>query len=569
MDLVPQCLGARIAAPSAGNLVRKPMLKTSIAVRVTARRVLVALCGMAFASGSAHGTDIWLGGTDPVVRRTSYKDETPTDYMQLFDDNAPWANAAANIKAFKTTTQFVVEATDEQLTEMFTSLKNRKISFAMETLMLPVGNNGCGKGIEGYLDPHGLQLVLDRIRRLGGDLRYVAMDEPLWFGHTSNQPNACHSSIESIAADVALRLSVIKKAFPLVEVGDIEPIATPVQPNDWIDEIGHWLDAYQKAAGTPLRFLDADVTWSGPWQSQLKALATHLRANKVSLGIIFDGDGADPSGVAWTTHAEERFTEVESNPSITPQRAILQSWTLQPSQMLPETQPGTMTYLVNRYLARQTVLTLKRTDGRLIGHLSDSHGNPVGQAQITLIAVDGETSAAKSVRALSGDVPATASKAIVGLRINTECGCSGPAKVDIGIVDYHDDGANVALGGPLLINNVDTEFSTNSGEVISRNSTPFLVAARSRFTLEVPMGATAASINSGYLGLIFLNARGQEVERLRLPFQPSSKNIGTVTTDWEGDFSIQLPAATTSLTPSYRATFSGTRGYRLTSAVFQ
>lgn len=83
------------------------------------------------------------------------------------------------------------------------------------------------------------------------------------------------------------------------------------------------------------------------------------------------------------------------------------------------------------------------------------------------------------------------------------------------------------------------------------------------------MGATAASINSGYLGLIFLNARGQEVERLRLPFQPSSKNIGTVTTDWEGDFSIQLPAATTSLTPSYRATFSGTRGYRLTSAVFQ
>ncbi len=45
--------------------------------------------------------------------------------------------------------------------------------------MLPVGDNGCGNGIEGYLDPHGLQLVMDRIRRLGGDLRYVAMDEPL------------------------------------------------------------------------------------------------------------------------------------------------------------------------------------------------------------------------------------------------------------------------------------------------------------------------------------------------------------------------------------------------------
>jgi len=544
--------------------------KRSIDIRSPSlQRVLAALWGIFLLSGSALAAEIWLAGTDPVVRRTSYKDEQPTDYMQLFEDNARWVNAAANVKAFKTTTQFVVGATDEQLAKMFAGLKKRKISFAMETLMLPPGDKGCGKGIEGYLDPNGLQSVIERIRRLGGDLRYVAMDEPLWFGHTSNQPNACHSPIESLAQSVAFRISVIKKVFPDVEIGDIEPMATPEQPNDWMDEINQWIQAYQKATGFPLRFFDADVTWAGPWQSQLRSLTTHLSAAKISFGIIFNGDPTDSTGVAWTTHAEERFSRVENDPTIIPQRAVLQSWTLQPSHMLPETEPGTMTYLVDRYTSRKVILTLNRTNGRLFGRLSDSSGNPVNGQQVVLLAVDGVTASNRSVRTISGEVPATANKGIVGLRINTECGCAGPAKVSIGGVNYRDSGAKVALRSPLLVDNADTEFSARAGETISRNSQPFAVAAGSHFTLEVPMGATDESTNSGFLALIFLDSNGKEVERDRLSFQPAEKNLGTVTTDSGGNFSLQLPAAVTSSNPSYHATFSGHAGYRLASTVLR
>jgi hypothetical protein len=530
---------------------------------------LAVFCGAVFLSNAAQATDVWLAGTDPVVRRTSYKDEQPTDYMQLFEDNAPWTNAAKNTKAFKTTTQFVVGATDEQLSKMFANLKKRKISFAMETLMLPVGDNGCGKGIEGYLDPNGLQSVIERIRRLGGELRYVAMDEPLWFGHTSNQPNACHSSIESIARNVAFRVSVIRKVFPEVAIGDIEPVDSPAQPNDWMDEISQWAEAYRKANGTPLLFFDADVTWSGSWKPQIKSLAERLHTAGISFGMIYDGDATDQSGVAWTTHAEERFTQVESDPSIRPQRAILQSWTLQPTHMLPETEPGTMTYLVNRYLSRGVVLTLERAHGRLFGHLADSSGDPVNGGQVALFAVDGATAAKKSMRTLSGKVPATASKAIVGLRINTECGCSGPAQVSVGALNYRDARANTALRSFLPTNATDTEFSAKAGEAISRNSQPFTVAAGTHFTFEVPMGATSVSIDSGYLALLFLDSNGKEVERTRLPFQPSTEDLGTVTTNSKGDFSLQLPADTTNSNPSYRATFSGGSGYRLTSTVLQ
>jgi hypothetical protein len=535
----------------------------------TKQYMLAVFCGIYFLSNAAPAADIWLAGTDPVVRRTSYKDEQPTDYMQLFDENAPWANAAKNIKAFKTTTQFAVGATDEQLSKMFAGLKERKISFAMETLMLPMGDNGCGKGIEGYLDPHGLQSVIERIRRLGGDLRYVAMDEPLWFGHASNQPNACHSSIESIARDVAFRVSVIRKVFPEVEIGDIEPIASPAQPNDWMDEISQWAEAYRKANGAPLRFFDADVTWNGAWQPQIKSLVARLHTAGISFGMIYDGDATDHSGVEWTTHAEERFTQVESDSSMIPQRAILQSWTLQPSHMLPETEPGTMTYLVNRYLSRTVVLTLKRSNGRLFGHLADSSDSPVNGGHIALSAVDGGTAAKRSIRTLSGDVPATASKAIVGLRINTECNCSGSAQVSVGAINYRDTGTNTVIRSLLLANATDTEFSARAGEAISRNSQPVTVVAGSHFTLEVSMGATGASINSGYLALFFLDSIGKEVERTRLPFQPSTNDLGTVTTDSKGDFSLQLPAEITNTNPSYRAAFPGTSGYRLTSTVLQ
>ena len=79
--------------------------------RRTSACILAALCGTLFTGSGVPAADIWLAGTDPVFRQTSYKQVQPTDYMQLFEDTAPWGNAARNVRVFKVYTQFVAGAT--------------------------------------------------------------------------------------------------------------------------------------------------------------------------------------------------------------------------------------------------------------------------------------------------------------------------------------------------------------------------------------------------------------------------------------------------------------------------
>src|SRR5271155_3508438 len=122
--------------------------------------LLTLLVGL-LACNSALAAQVWLSRTGPWVRQTA----TPTDFMQMFQDDAPWSNAAANVKVFKVAAPFAITATDEQLTRMFVSLKKRNIAFSLETQMLPVGPNGCGQGVEGYMDPVGLQKLMERIQR--------------------------------------------------------------------------------------------------------------------------------------------------------------------------------------------------------------------------------------------------------------------------------------------------------------------------------------------------------------------------------------------------------------------
>ncbi len=511
-----------------------------------------------FVFHSALGSQLWLSRTGPWIRQTA----TPTDFMQLFLDDAPWTNAAANVKVFKVAAPFAIAATDEQLMRMFVSLKKHNIAFALETQMLPVGPNGCGQGVEGYMDPIGLRKLMERIQRLGAELRYLVMDEPLWFGHQSNGKNTCQSTIDEIVKNVATHVAIVKKVFPNVEIDDVEPIASPGEPNDWVAELSSFHRAYKQAVGEPLGAFDADLTWSGNWQPQLTQLAKILHAAGMQFGIIFDGDGADLAPVAWTTHAEERFTQVEADPALVPDRAIIQSWAPQPAHMLPETVPGTMTYLVNRYLSREVVLTLRRDGDRLSGRLTDIAGKPVHGGKVDFIAVAGNSPKEKSPRNVSGEVPATAAKALVALRINTECGCSGPASIDLGAVTYRDSGSNVTLQAPLLPNRGDNLITANLGQIVSRNSAPFPVTPGSHFSFDVLMGATEASANSGYVALVLLNASGAEVLRLRVPFQSASLNLGSSVSDSGGNISMDLPVNLSSSITGFRARYSGGDGYR-------
>jgi hypothetical protein len=396
------------------------------------------------------------------------------------------------------------------------------------------------------------------------------MDEPLWNGHEFSGPTACHTAISAIATDVAANVRAIRQVFPAVQVGDIEQIGRAA-PSDLVDQIMQWTRAYQEATGEPLAFLHFDVVWTGPWWQQLTLLVPRLHGAGIKFGIIYNGDPDDQTDLAWTSHAEQRFVAIEATPVLIPDQAILQTWMPRPSQMLPETQPGTMTWLVNRYLAAPTRLTLHRVGGGLRGELTDAAGRPLTAVPVTVLAeLVGEPDA-PVLHARSGQVPTKAASAVLALRINAECGCSGPADIGIGPMQYHDDrtGQTVqqAFRTPVASDSAAalTSFQTQPGRPVTQNTARFLVTADDPFTIQVPMRTNLASAGSGYVALVFLDAQGKEVERLSLPFQPVERPIGTVTTDSRGGFSLLPGPDAPRASAGFRASFPGNAQYRTSS----
>jgi hypothetical protein len=83
------------------------------------------------------------------------------------------------------------------------------------------------------------------------------------------------------------------------------------------------------------------------------------------------------------------------------------------------------------------------------------------------------------------------------------------------------------------------------------------------------MHTNLASAGSGYVALIFLDARGKEVERLRFPFDPAEWPIGTVTTDAQGRFSLLPDPNTLRASVGFRAEFPGDAQHRTASATLR
>jgi hypothetical protein len=528
--------------------------------------VLCALCG----TQHAVGNEVWLNGIDPVTARIhNWPDAASRDYYQLFQPNAPWTHAASHVTAFLVTTPFLLLTPDEILAHAFADLKRRNIGLAVETTFLS-NEQGCGKGVEAFAAAGAAEKLARRVAKLGGELRYIAMSEVLWFGHQFNGQNACHLPIPEIARQVAVGVAAMKQIFPSVEIGSIEVIGQP-QPADWVDQITQWTQAYHIAVGKPLDFVHVDIDWFGTWREQLMELARQVHAAHIPFGVIYNGFESDQTGVAWTRQAEEHFVMVESGLGVVPEHAILQTWMPQPVHMLPETDPGAMTYLVNRYIASPTRIALQRTGASIAGRLTDGAGNSIGQATVRVLAVANAKTIIMAVRKLTGLVPPGAATAVIGVRINVECGCSGPANVAIGRVVYHDDRSGQTVqrqftqaGGAIA--NV-ARFVAAAGQKMWQNTPGFLVTPGDPFTIEVPMSASYDSAGNGVVAIIFLDHKGQGISRVWLPFEPSTDPVRTTVTDALGRFSLPLAPALSNSNPSFLATFDGNDQFRLSSSM--
>jgi hypothetical protein len=278
------------------------------------------------------------------------------DFSSLFRPNAPWGQAASHIAVFgmglpgRRTPQ-----TDFDLAGAFADLRRRNIGLSVDMLPLsgpdsPSQERKCGYHVEGYSAPGQTLSTAQWIKSLGGEPRFFEMDEPLYYGHVYNGPNACHSTVEEIVREVAVKVAQVRSIFPNVRVGDGEPIMGFAK-DTWLQDLDAFFSEYQTATGQALAFFRLDIDWNQGWRGRIPPLMQLLKRHGIPLQVIYNGSGQDGSGKQWIDEAMKHAAEFESVAK--PDVAAIQCWTQHPRYILPESDPDSLSNMVNRYYAQR------------------------------------------------------------------------------------------------------------------------------------------------------------------------------------------------------------------------
>ncbi len=189
--------------------------------------------------------------------------------------------------------------------------------------------------------------VIRTVEDHGGRVRYLAMDEPLLGGQHTMNNRSCGMTRDAIATQVADYVARVKRDFPHVDVGDIEPY-----PRFDARELVAWIDALL-ARGTPLAFFHLDVDMNhvenidAPLDRDLRALQDHCRARGIPFGVIFIGRDRDGDR-AYYDHAMGFAGRVKRASGL-PDHVVFQSWIDGPGGRrvpinLPESGPNRFTH---------------------------------------------------------------------------------------------------------------------------------------------------------------------------------------------------------------------------------
>ncbi|MGE0420386.1 MAG: hypothetical protein AB7O80_26570, partial [Acetobacteraceae bacterium] len=391
-------------------------------------------------------------GLDPIARSRLFP-SLPSDFPDLFAPDAPWDRAARMVRAFQIGPHYASVAPEEDLARVLAGLRQRGIALVVAGLMLS-GDGTCGRGHEGYAAPRQMRFIAERIKRLGGEIRYLNMDEPVWFGHWQSRPihgaPACRTPLPDLAQEVAAKVAQVRAVFPHAIIGQSEPVGVPDVPG-WIETLKVWTRLYRQATGEDLGFFLADVTWRGAWTHDLRALAAFLRTAGIRYGVHYNGNGPDRSDAAWADRVEARYEEIESDPGLRPDFGVLGTWAFNPTRWLPETRPDTLTNLLLRHERASVRIAADRQRGRIVGRLLAQDGSPLPERSVRIMATDFGQTGIMSERSLVATVPAGAVRAKFRLRINTECNCSGDADITVGPMVYSDDMAGARIDRRLAL----------------------------------------------------------------------------------------------------------------------
>ena len=485
------------------------------------------------------------------------------DYLDLFTPGAEWTTASSRIQIFKMYTQMISSNfpgsfSDATLQQIFSYLNSHNIALGLEFPPL-TPTAACGMGVEGFAGEFGFA-VATRIQQLGGNLQYIAMDEPFYHGGVLNTgPNSCQWTPQQIAANAVQNIAQIRTVFPNVIVGDIEPV--PGGTN-WLSQYTAGIDAWRAAAGAPLAFFHFDVNWGISWKPALESIIQALQQRGIPFGIIYNGWTTDLSNAQWMSDAENHYAEWEAQGGTIPSHVIFQSWYPYPDHVLPESDPTALTYLIDSYFRQRTGLSLNISSSQAAGSLVGIQGGPVASAPITLTAQATTGSGTVTNFVLSGTVPPAITQAVIQICVN-QCGDVGTTDINVYSFQYAGSGGQTNLNfanglagwgveptGTALVqagsdaNGPSIRIYATAAQETFVNSGSLAVIPGDNFNLTIQARVPPSSAGSGQFALVFLGAGGSEVSRATLEFAPPTLTLGTAQTASDGTFSIAVPPLT-------------------------
>ncbi len=424
---------------------------------------------------------------------------------------------------------------EKSLDQFFRFLKVHHIPFALEAGLLvdtqltkaTALNRECGR--EAFGREADLRATLQRIQDAGGNVDYIRMDEPFWYGTMS-----CKDTIDNIAADLARTIqNIVKSYFPNARIGDVEPVVnTPGDP----DLVARWADAFEAATGQRLAFFQVDPAWSNDsLLENLVATGKLIGRRSIPYGIMFTSDD-DSSDLAWTERAISHFTTIEYLFHAKIDQAVFPSWSAHPTYVLPEQKAGTLMNVAYQYLLPKTFLSIEREENsrnQVTLKLIDAKGRPIRGAKIRVEAVDTKKGWGLTNRVMQSVAPAGALYGVVGIRANLEGSrmALDSGEVDIGAVNVVADGKTWTTNNQTPIK-LKLSSTTTVRENLSireglkcNGMSAIPIVSGATYTLSVPLAATRSADHAGYVTIVFLDKSCNGIKRSNLYFSPSSVRL--------------------------------------------
>ena len=253
-----------------------------------------------------------------------------TDYPQLFTKPDQWYLTRSKVDVFKFYTQNVLYdpcpiCGDNTLgafvdAQAFKKLTDWGIAIAVE--VGAVKPWGCTSNVTFEVT----ERVIRNVQANGGNVSFLAMDEPRVGGEEVAGGLTCGYTMEESARETAAYIKKVRAAYPNIIVGDIQ-----AYPHFSVPELKEWIVALENQGATPAFFhMDIDVervrTERANVTADLQDLRRFCAEHGIPFGVIFISNWREAGSNRSYFDSTMEWVHTVDDAIGKPQHVIFQSW---------------------------------------------------------------------------------------------------------------------------------------------------------------------------------------------------------------------------------------------------